>query len=350
MFSAQLGSHTESEILSQPEIWEKTLKGLVGETIFPPVDKQEYAQVIFTGCGSTFFLSQWAAHIYSRFHQVNVYALPASELMLYSDTWFRRADKTLLVATSRSAETLETIKAVEAFHALGNGDSIAVTCYPDRELGQKTDLLLATPHAQEESVVQTRSFTSMMLAIAALINGGVPEDVSSVLREVGAKRLKEFRSIAEELGKNLEIGRFFFLGSGARYGLANEAMLKMKEMSLSSSEAYSTLEIRHGPKSMVNQNSLVVCLLAQSKGVEYELRVIEEMKGLGARTLVITDADFPKKDHRFDYLVKLPSSLEHPWIEPLYLPGLQLMALEHAKAKGIDPDSPHNLDAVVRSI
>src|SRR4030067_24781 len=92
---------------------------------------------------------------------------------------------------------------------------------------------LAAPHAQKPSVAQTRPFPSMMLLAARLIDGGHAAQAHSVLPAAARALLDQYGELAEAVGRDLQLGRFFFLGSGARYGLACEAMLKMKEMSLS---------------------------------------------------------------------------------------------------------------------
>ena len=137
----------------------------------------------------------------------------------------------------------------------------------------------------------------------------------------------------------------FFLGSGPRYGLACEAMLKLKEMSLTTSEAYHFLEFRHGPKSMVDEGTLVVGLLSEAAR-EAEVAVLREMKELGGRILVLTEA----KDGLdwADHVVCFQSDLPEVTRLPLYLPTLQLLAYYRAVGKGLDPDAPRNLDAVVQ--
>ena len=80
--------------------------------------------------------------------------------------------------------------------------------------------------------------------------------------------------LPQRLGADLEVERFFFLGSGPFYGLACEAMLKLKEMSLSYAEPYHFLEFRHGPMSMVDARTLVVGLLSDT-GLTEEIRVLE---------------------------------------------------------------------------
>jgi glucosamine--fructose-6-phosphate aminotransferase (isomerizing) len=152
--------------------------------------------------------------------------------------------------------------------------------------------------------------------------------------------------LPQQLGTDQDIERIFFLGGGPLYGLANEAMLKTKEMSLSYAEAYHPLEFRHGPMSMVNEHTLVVGLLSDT-GLAEELRVLEDMQGLGACTLALTEDGSAFSGWRPDHLVELRSGLDEWERGSLYLPVIQRMAYHRAMAKGLDPDQPNHLTAVV---
>jgi glucosamine--fructose-6-phosphate aminotransferase (isomerizing) len=96
-------------------------------------------------------------------------------------------------------------------------------------------------------------------------------------------------------------------------------MLKMKEMSLSYSEAYHPLEFRHGPKSVVNTESLVVGLLTDEARAQ-ETAVLSDMKELGARTLAVAEGGGPKELGGADYAVDLASDLSMADRLVLYLP------------------------------
>ena len=89
------------------------------------------------------------------------------------------------------------------------------------------------------------------------------------------------QAAAHDLGANLALDRFYFLGSGIRYGLACEANLKMKEMTLTHSEAFHFLEFRHGPMSMVNSETAVIGLLSDANRV-HEMAVLERNEGASA--------------------------------------------------------------------
>jgi glucosamine--fructose-6-phosphate aminotransferase (isomerizing) len=153
--------------------------------------------------------------------------------------------------------------------------------------------------------------------------------------------------LPRRLGEDQGIERLFFLGGGPLYGLASEAMLKTKEMSLSYAEAYYPLEFRHGPMSMVNGHTLVVGFLSDTALME-ELRVLEDMHELGARTLALVEDGSAFTGWQPDHIVELRSGLDEWERGLLYLPVLQRLAYHRAVARRLDPDRPTHLKAVVK--
>ena len=99
---------TYTEIKSQTDAWAQALD-VVRATSLP--DAEKYEQVIFTGCGSTYYLSLAAAALYQELTGGAARAVPGGELLLNSQTILTN-QKSLLVAISRSGTTTETVKAV----------------------------------------------------------------------------------------------------------------------------------------------------------------------------------------------------------------------------------------------
>lgn len=337
---------TLNEITSQPEIWQTTLNRLTTTEISLSNAHSNYRQVIFCGCGSTYYLSQWAASLAETTCGTISRAAPASELFLNPSAWFHKRYKTLLIAVSRSGETSETLRAVKTFQSGGYGDALAITCYPDSSLAQMADHVVAVPDAQENSVAQTRSFTNMMFAITWWLLRPLPSQINQTVKSIGQRLLDNYKNLALQLGEDLSIEHFFFLGNGPLFGLASEAMLKMKEISLSNSEAFHFLEFRHGPKSVVDQNSLVIGLINEETQ-NYELSVLRDMQNLGARILILSESCSNRMEEITDKIIILENDLPKGWHYPLYLPILQLTAFYRSLAKGLDPDHPANLDPVV---
>jgi glucosamine--fructose-6-phosphate aminotransferase (isomerizing) len=212
-------------------------------------------------------------------------------------------------------------------------------------------LNIVLPSGQEQSVAQTRAFSTLYLgtvALACLWAGR--EDLFSSLSmipETGTRLLENYASLATELGQDPSLDRFYWLGSGPRQGLACELSLKMKEMSLSHSEPFHFMEFRHGPKSMVTPSTLVIGLCSTVNGRKEEA-VLEDVKVLGSRILAIAETGSASSHQDTYRAVWFGSSLDEAVRNVLYLPVGQLIAFERSIFKGLNPDRPANLDAVVK--
>ena len=330
--------HTYNEIKSQTEAWAQALD-VVHASHLPKAG--DYDMVLFTGCGSTYYLSLAAAALYQELTGHAARAIPAGELLLNSQTVVRDNISHLLVASSRSGTTTETVKAVEKFKNEKRGDVVVITNYAE-VLSRSADVNIVIDKGQEESVAQTRSFASMYVAVTAfcaqMAGRGDLVEALKPLPVIGKLVMSKYEAYAKSLGENLNFDRFYFLGSGIRYGLACEVNLKMKEMTLTHSEPFHFLEFRHGPMSMVNAQAVVVGMLSDSNRM-HEMKVLSEMKMLGG-----TVAGLGESEADVCFESGIPESIR----SVLYLPVLQLMAFYRSLAKGLNPDRPTNLTAVVK--
>jgi glucosamine--fructose-6-phosphate aminotransferase (isomerizing) len=345
------GVHTLQEIRTQPDAWAAILDAArEGAQSWGTFFAQRAGDLtLFFGCGSTYYLSLTAASVFQTLAGRAARGVPAAELFLFPETWVPGDRAVCGIAVSRSGTTTETIRAADYLTETYNAQIAAVTCYNDTPLGERSSITLVSPKGYEESVAQTRSFSSMLvgsIALAALAGGQVEYvDKLAALPSLGERLLERNRAMAQSLGEDLDLSQVFFLGSGPRYGLACEAMLKLKEMSLTTSEAYHFLEFRHGPKSMVDESTLVVGLLSE-EAREAEMAVLREMKELGATVLILAESgdNLSWGDHVVSFEADLPELARLP----LYLPVLQLFAFYRSVGKGLDPDAPRHLDAVVQ--
>jgi glucosamine--fructose-6-phosphate aminotransferase (isomerizing) len=109
-------------------------------------------------------------------------------------------------------------------------------------------------------------------------------------------------------------------------------------MSLTHSEPFHFMEFRHGPMSMITESTALVALVSEANRT-HELKVLDEMRERGAQIVPIGETDVA---------VEFRSGLSEAARSVLYLPFAQLIGYERSMAKGLNPDQPHNLTAVVK--
>jgi len=173
------GTYTQTEIHSQPDAWRQTLGKLREQhsSLRPFYTAGQYESVLFTGCGSTYYLAlaaaslfqQMAASLFQQMTGTPARGLPASEVWLNPAAAYPAKQRTLLVAISRSGETTETLHAVESFHQQANGAVLTLSCYPDKALATAGDYNLVLEAGREDSVAQTRAWSVLYLGVVGLI-------------------------------------------------------------------------------------------------------------------------------------------------------------------------------------
>lgn len=330
--------HTGQEISTQVDGWRnaRDVVRAASQDLQNLWQKGQYGTVVFTGCGSTYYLAMSAARLFQHTTGAITQAVPSSELLLHPEMVYGR-EKSLLVAISRSGATTETVQAAEKFAARSAGDVIVISCYADKPLNNYGAINLVAVAGQEISVAQTRSFSSMLIMAEGLAHVASGGALSGQFPAESSKLVEAMYSHATVYADPRRFQRVFYLGSGALYGLACEGMLKMKEMSLTSAEAFHPMEFRHGPKSMVDDQTLIVGLL-DDHAFASEIMVLNEMRDLGATVVTISPrarTDIVLEDYQPQ------RSLVN------YLPFLQWLAYLRAVNKGLNPDAPRNLDQVV---
>lgn len=335
------GDITLSEIKSQPGTWATALSvfGRQVEQVRAFWAAGKFDQVVFTGCGSTYYLGVIGATLLQAATGVPARACSASELLLFPQAYFSPDRATLLVCVSRSGTTRETVESVRQFRQHGAGRVLVVTCYGDSPLAASADLVLAVDAAREDSRVQTRSFSSMTVIVTALAAALSGQDWRALEALPGAldQLLAASEPLMRQLGEDLRINQFVFLGAGARYGLACEAMLKMTEMSRVFSVSYHIHEYLHGPRYAADAGTLVVGLVSDS-AYDEEARSLQPLKQRRSRVLALAEADRGGLSD-LDYRLLLASGVPEWGRTILYLPPLQLLGFYQAIKRGFDPDN-----------
>lgn len=342
------GKHTIEEILSQPRVWKQCLDELDRTGQLQELTEKLPATIefVFIGCGSSYYLAQSAAASWSLLTGGSARALPASEILLFPKILSRPCQPILI---SRSGSTSEMLEAAKYLERQLKIRCLAITCGVRTELEGTATHTVSLTAADEKSTVMTRSYTSMLLALQLLAALRAKDrDFPGYLRQLPAKAealIPEMKAVIHSIAERT-FADYVFLGQGPFHGIAQEAMLKVKEMSCSYAQCFHTLEFRHGPKSIVSPEVLNTFFLSES-GFEAEVEVLRDTKDLGGTTFVITNRANSAVRRFADYLIEL--RLDVPELARAVvsvIPG-QLLGFYTGLRKGFNPDEPRNLTRVV---
>ena len=339
---------TYREIYQQPESFEAINASL--DDIYAVLDEvfaEKYDELIFTGCGTSLYLAQAAAHAFSTCNAIPAKAMCCSELYYFPET-FVKDRKVLILPITRKSYTTEVRMAIDKVRSYPGVKTLAITC--DKDSAIYNDHVILSPDTAEDSVIMTRSFTSMvyLAVVMALYVGGRKDEITAMsgYGDNARDALKNMDLLAKKvLEEHSNLNLFITLGQGIYYGVANECMNKMKEMGLSNSEAYYSLEYRHGPMSLVDENTLII-FLSHPETVKEDAKLLAEMKRYGAVTIAIGNtASSDLKEA--DYCLDLPYGYND--LQNAALIGFigQFIGYYIAEQKGIDADHPRHLSQAI---
>jgi len=350
------GAHTAEEIAQQPGLWaaladlldrrQTDIDAFLGERL-----GHADQRVIFTGAGSSGFIAEMVADQLNAQWPAEIRAIHTTSLLTHPALYLRRDRPTLLVSFGRSGSSPESVAVVDLVRGqVDEARFLDITCNADGELARRgqgrsdTLSLLMPPASCDRAFAMTSSLTCMLLAA-----------LSAFDRAPWPQRLQRLRQLSAHGGQALHawdaaVGalaqapytRVIYLGSGPLEATAREAALKVLELTAGRvlALANTPLGFRHGPKSTLNADTLVVMLRsAQPLSRRYEQDLLNELRRDGIAGRVISIG--PDGDDRAegDFVLDV-ADLPDPWLAPLWLLVPQCYALQRSAALGLTPDNP----------
>ena len=350
------GAYTAEEIAQQPRMWtaladllddaQARIDRFLGDAL-----RQPGQLVIFTGAGSSGFIAEMVADHLNAQWPAEVRALHTTSLLTHPALYLRRDRPTLLVSFGRSGSSPESVAAVELVRdRVDHARFLDITCNVDGELARRghgrsdTLSLLMPPPSCDRAFAMTSSLSCMLLAALSVFDGAPwPQRVQRLrsLASHGERALQAWDGAVGTLAQ-AAYSRVIYLGSGPLEALAREAALKVLELTAGQvlALANTPLGFRHGPKSTLNGDTLVVMLRsAQPLSRRYEQDLLDELRGDGIAARVISVG--PDGDDRADgdFVLDAPA-LDDSWLAPLWLLMPQCYALQRSAALGMTPDNP----------
>lgn len=337
------GQITWSELISQPDAWQRLLARLDAGDGVPSVSLDRFDEVVAVGSGTSYYLALAVADWVSRRNHNSVRAVPSCEIVLDAhQAKLAPGRKRLVVAISRSGESSELILAVTALRS-PETTVLGVSCCAGSSLLRMADQEFLIAEGVEDGLVMLRSFTSMLLALQYRFGSADDRAALRRLPAAGRALLDSKTAQLRELARR-PFNRFVYLASGASFPIALEASLKVQEMSISTSEAYHSLEYRHGPKATADHDTLVTLFALPDTG--FDLSLARDLKALGV-TLLCVGPNAERCHGIADLIVSAPAGLDDGQASLLSLMPAQIVAFETAIRRGKNPDAPEKLSKVV---
>ncbi len=308
-------------------------------------------RVYIVGCGSAYHVGVAARYVMESLARLPVEVDVASEFR-YRDPVLE--PDSLAIIISQSGETADTLAALRLCKER-SVRTIGIVNVVGSSIAREADATLYTWAGPEIAVATTKAYSTQLAAcyLLAIAFGQVRGTLDD---ERAAALVAELQALPEKIEKTLQdkerIQWFaskyanahdaFFIGRGLDYAVALEGSLKFKEISYIHSEAFAAGEMKHGPISLVEKNTLVVGILTQPDLYEKTVSNLVEARSRGAFLMGLTSYGNYSIEDTAGFTVYVPRT-EPCFATSLAVIPLQLLAYYVSCAKGLDVDKPRNL-------
>lgn len=360
--------HTSKEIVQQPELWQKVTRLLQTQRkeleAFISTHIHDNTKVIFTGAGTSEFVGNTVVPYLRKKGIQNLYSISTTNLVLSPKSYLHSNDDVLLVSCARSGNSPESVAAARIVEQVCQSTThLIITCNSDGALAKisqekkENSYLINIEAAHDLGFAMTGSFTSMTLCSALVFQLDILDNIASTLpawcEHVEAYLKKHAQVIADLV--MLKKNRTICLGSSGFNGIAQEAHLKILELSASLNTACfdTPLGFRHGPKSVLNDSSIVFMFMSSENYTRrYEIDMLKELMNTEGNHHVVAISPSPISQqqlhcHTAVYLPEAGDDCFHLLSSIMFA---QAFSLENSIALGIRSDNPSPSGAVNRVV
>lgn len=360
------GLWTAREIAQQPAMLRETQNLLMQrraeiEAFLAPLIAQPNLRVILTGAGTSAFAGECLAPVLSRRLGRRVEAVATTDLVCAPHLYLEADTPTLLVSFGRSGNSPESVAAIELADRLVKSPShLVITCNADGALARygkgPRGFTVQLPEAtHDRSFAMTSSFSCMTYAALAAFSGiaSMESRIDSIARAAEAV-IAQYTTVMKAAAAE-GYQRVVYLGSAIFKGLAREAGLKLLELTNGDLVTMfdSPLGFRHGPKTIVNDRTLIVVFFSNDAYTRsYDVDLLEELRrdNDAARVIAVTAQDgvgLPEQDE-----VRVPGLAVAEDVDLLfaYIVAPQILAFFESLRRGLTPDNPNTSGTVNRVV
>ena len=356
--------YTYTEILNQADTWlevydlyEKRKNDI--ENFLKKVGKD--CKVIFTGAGTSEYVGNIALDYLKTHGEFEFESVATTDLVSAPYLHFEKNQKTLLVSFARSGNSPESLAAVKlGKQIVDDFYNLPITCAKEGKLAQalKDDensyVFLEPEITNDKGFAMTNSFSSMLLA-TLLIFDTKTKNKKEIVEKI-SKLGKEIYNNLEEIENlvNFDFNRVVYLGSGPLGKLTKEARLKILELTAGEVATIweSSMGFRHGPKSFVDENTLVISFVSSNLYTRlYDLDILDEIANdkIAKKIIGISNS---KLDRDYELIFE-EDGLDDVYLCLAYIIIGQIIALVTSLRVGNTPDNPsrtHTVNRVVKGV
>jgi glutamine---fructose-6-phosphate transaminase (isomerizing) len=344
-------SHLYSEIHQQPESLTRLLQSESDHIhdLVEAIRQRQIDNVVIAARGSSDNAGRYAQYLLGAINQLPVALATPSLFSLYKRPP-RFGPKTLVLGISQSGKSPDIVSVLAEARRHGILTA-ALTNITESDLARQADHVIDLHAGEERSIAATKTYTGQLLAIAMLSAHLSGDGQMLAQLDLLPEQIRQTLALNDHVERVAERYRYarhcVVIGRGYNYATAFEIALKLKELTYTVAEPYSSADFLHGPLALI-EDGFPAIVVAPSGALSKEMAsFIDQLNQREAEVIAISNEE--SICALAQRSLHLPEGVEE-WISPLVavIPG-QLFAMHLAYTRNYDPDHPRGIRKVTQT-
>ena len=305
------------------------------------IKKKKFKFIVTIARGTSDCAALFGSYIFAKYLGLPTYSMPPSIITLEKSKFDFSA--ALVIVISQSGVSKDLIECEESVRKMG-GKTLIISNNTNSPMINRSHFFFNLNADKEKSVAATKTFVMTLLVLLKLtFYSASKKKITSLIDQLSEHLIQDSKNQWNVESVDSSISTGFILSRGVGFALSNEISLKFKELCQEQIEPFSSAEVMHGPRSLI-QNSFKLFILSMN---DYSGRSVQkDSKELMRYTNLSYEISFNKNNNlKFFYPSFKLSELDPIVIMTKFYPWV----VNYSFKKGLDPDNPRYLTKITQT-
>jgi len=305
------------------------------------ISQKKIKYVVTVARGTSDCAALYSSYIFAKYLGLPSYSMPPSIITLEKSKFdFSEA---LIIVITQSGKSSDLIDCEKKSQEMG-ATTLLISNNENSPIVNSAHYFFNMFAGEEKSVAATKSFVQTLLILKKLVfSCEGRKQINDSIKHLSETLLQDENNQwnVDLVDNSINLG--FILGRGVGFALTNEISLKFKELCQEMIEPFSSAEVMHGPKSLIQDSFKLFTLSMNDLS---GLTVQKDSDKISKYTnLVYNISSTHKEGNNFFFPSNQITEFDSIVIMTKFYPWI----VRYAQKKGLDPDKPRYLTKVTQT-
>ena len=304
------------------------------------INGKKIQYIVTVARGTSDCVALYASYMFAKYLGLPTYSMPPSIITLENSKF--DFSKALVIIISQSGLSVDLIECEKKTKLMG-ATTILISNNQKSPMVNTSNFFYYINAGEEKSVAATKTFVLSLLIIQKIIFNTLNKNINNHIKNISEELIKDSNNQWDTkiIDKSVDVG--FIIGRGVGYAIANEISLKFKELCQEMIEPFSSAEVMHGPKSLIQNSFKVFTMSLKDNSGKI---VYQDSKEIIKLTNLHYEISFEDKNNNNLFY----NSYEFIELDPIIiLSKFYPWIVKYSFEKGLDPDKPRYLTKVTET-